>query len=445
MSSATATAVGRTGQLLYERARQIIPGGTQLLSKRPEMFLPGEWPAYYSRASGAETWDLDGRKYIDATHLGVGACVLGFADPDVDAAVVGAVGSGSMSTLNCPEEVALAELLLELHPWAEMVRYGRCGGEAMAIAVRLARAATGRDRIAFCGYHGWHDWYLAANLSEDHALDGHLLAGLQPAGVPRGLTGTVLPFHYNAVDELDAIAAAHGNELAAIVLEPTRSAGPAPGFLERVREIASRTGAVLIADEDTSGWRMATGGVHLTLGLVPDVAVFAKGMANGYQMAAVVGVAPVMAAAQTSFISSTFWTERIGPVAALATIRKHRDCGVPAHLIAVGNAVQDGWRRAANAAGIPIDIDGIPPLSHFAFAAPESAALTTLFIQLMLDRGFLASGQFYASYAHQPEHVTAYLTAMDESFDLVARALARGDVHAQLRGAVKHSGFQRLT
>lgn len=435
----------RAGQALYTRARRLIPGGTQLLSKRPEMFLPGEWPAYYSRACGAETWDLDGRRYIDATHFGVGACVLGFADPDVNAAVMRAVASGSMSTLNCPEEIELAELLLELHPWASMVRYTRCGGEAMAVAVRIARAATARDRIAFCGYHGWHDWYLAANLAEDHALDGHLLAGLTPTGVPRGLCGTMLPFHYGATDELEAIASAHGHQLAAIVMEPARTSLPPPGVLERVRDIASRTGAVLIFDEVTSGWRMNTGGIHLRAGVAPDIAVFAKGMANGYPMAAVIGIDAVMAAAQKTFISSTFWTERLGPAAAIATIRKHRDRNVGAHLIEIGSAVQDGWRRAAAAAGLTLTVDGIPPLSHFSIHHPDAGELTTLFIQLMLDRGFLASAQFYASYAHQPEHIASYLSAVEEAFAIVARSLERGDTRTLLRGGVKHSGFQRLT
>ena len=350
-----------------------------------------------------------------------------------------------MSTLNCPEEVELAELLIDLHPWATMVRYTRSGGEAMAVAVRIARAATGRDRIAFCGYHGWHDWYLAANLAEDHALDGHLLAGLSPAGVPRGLTGTMLPFHYGAIDELEAIASSHGGELAAIVMEPVRSSAPPPGFLERVRDIASRTGAVLIFDEVTSGWRMATGGVHLTLGIGPDIAVFAKGMANGYPMAAVIGIDAIMSASQQSFISSTFWTERLGPAAALATIRKHRDRNVAAHLIEVGAAVQGGWRHAAAAADLPIEVDGILPLSHFSIRDPDAVGLTTLFIQLMLDRGFLASAQFYASYAHQPEHIASYLAAVAQTFAIVGRALRQGNARSLLRGAVKHSGFERLT
>jgi glutamate-1-semialdehyde aminotransferase len=433
-----------SGPSLYERARRLIPGGTQLLSKRPEMFLPEQWPSYYSKAKGAETWDLDGNRYLDFSHFGVGTCVLGFADPDVEAAVLGAIRSGSMSTLNAPEEIELAELLLELHPWAERVRYGRAGGEAMAMAVRIARAATGRDTIAFCGYHGWHDWYLAANLSADHALDGHLLPGLAPAGVPRGLAGTMLPFHYNKIVELQRIVELRGHELAAIVLEPARNEGPAAGFLEEIRAIADRVGAVLIFDEVTSGFRMNTGGIHLTYGVSPHLAVFAKAMGNGYPMAAVVGTRAVMEASQSSFISSTYWTERIGPVAALATLRKHRAQDVGRHLIDVGQRVQAIWRKAGEAAGLTVEVSGIPPLSHFGFPAENAAALTTLITQEMLDRGFLASGAFYASYAHEPKHVEAYAQAVGEAFGAVARARKQGDVEKQLRGPVKHSGFHRL-
>ena len=438
------TAAGR-GQKLYAQARKLIPGGTQLLSKRPEMFLPEEWPVYYSRARGAETWDLDGKRYVDMSHFGVGACVLGFADPDVDAAVVAAIGAGTMSTLNCPEEVELAELLIELHPWAEMVRFARGGGEAMAMAVRIVRAATGRDKVAFCGYHGWHDWYLAANLAENHALDGHLLSGLEPAGVPRGLTGTMLPFHYNSIGELRKIVSEHGRDLAAVVMEPARDEGPAPGFLEEIREITRRLGATLVFDEVTSGWRMNTGGIHRTYGVDPDVAIFAKAMGNGYPMAAVIGKRSVMEASQRTFISSTSWTEKIGPVAAIATIRKHRDRKVPEHLVVVGDRIQRGWRAAAASAGLGIAVGGILPLSHFTAEGKESAALMTLFTQEMLDRGFLASGQVYASYAHEPQHIDAYLGAVSVVFEKLARVAADGDVSRNLRGPVKHSGFQRLT
>ena len=286
-----------TGQDLYAKARKLIPGGNQLLSKRPELFLPDQWPAYYSRAKGVDVWDMDGNRYIDCSHSGVGAPILGYADEEVESAVIEAVKAGSTTTLNCPEEVELAELLLELHPWADMVRYARTGGEIMAVAVRIARASAGRDKIAFCGYHGWHDWYLAANLAGDSTLDGHLLPGLEPAGVPRGLAGTMFPFHYNRIDQLKEIVAEHGPELAAIVMEPARGTGPAEGFLEEVRSIATKIGAVLIFDEVTSAWRMNTGGIHLTYGVVPDVAVFAKALSNGYPMGAIIGTEAVMEAA----------------------------------------------------------------------------------------------------------------------------------------------------
>ncbi len=434
-----------SGQELYKKARAIIPGGTQLLSKRPEMFLPEQWPSYYSRAKGVETWGLDGKKYVDMSYCGIGACVLGFADPEVDEAVINAIRDGTMATLNCPEEVELAELLCEIHPWAEMVRYARTGGEAMAIAVRIARASTGRDKVAFCGYHGWHDWYLAANLGERDALDGHLLPGLEPAGVPRSLTGTALPFHYNKIDELESIVAANREELAAIVMEPVRDHEPIPGFLERVRDIANDIGAVLVFDEVTAGWRMNSGGIHLLYNITPDMAVFGKAISNGYPMAAVIGISEVMQAAQSSFISSTYWTERIGPVAALATIRKHRRCNVPHHLIDVGKRIQSGWREAARQSGLPVNISGLAPLGHFSFDCDNGQELRTLFTQLMLEKGFLATNAFYATYAHQNCHIENYLKAVSETFSVLTDAMNKGKVEQLLKGPVAHMRFTRLT
>jgi glutamate-1-semialdehyde 2,1-aminomutase len=434
-----------SGQLLYKRAKQLIPGGTQLLSKRPEMFLPEQWPSYYSKASGALVWDLDGNEYLDMAYNGIGACVLGYADPEVNAAVHAAVDAGSAATLNCPEEVELAELLCQLHPWADMVRYARSGGESMAIAVRIARASTGRDKVAFCGYHGWHDWYLAANLASDHALDGHLLSGLNPAGVPRSLEGTALPFHYNRIEELKEIVQSSPREIAAIVMEPVRSTLPEPGFLEEVRRIADETGAVLIFDEITVGFRLASGGAHLIFGVEPDMAVFAKAISNGYPMAAIIGRAQVMEAAQSSFISSTSWTDRIGPAAALATIKKHIREGVPEKLAVTGARVQKGWAEAASDPELRVAVSGTPPLPHLEFEYPESRALGTLFTQLMLDRGILATRGFYPTYAHEPHHVDKYLTAVEEVFSLLATAIGSGEISDLLNGPVAHSGFQRLT
>ena len=320
----------------------------------------------------------------------------------------------------------------------------RTGGEALAVAVRLARAATGRSVVAFCGYHGWHDWYLAANLAEQDALDGHLLPGLSPLGVPRELRGTALPFRYNRLDDLQAIVDMHGNDLAAIVMEPVRGHEPAPGFLAGVRDTAEGAGAVLVFDEVTSGLRLNTGGVHLRYGVHPDVAVFAKALGNGFPMAAVIGIGAVMGEAQRSFVSSSYWTERVGPVAALATLRKHRSLEVGDRLAETGARVQEGWKDAALAAGIPVEVSGIPPLSHLSFTE-DGPATATLFTQLMLQRGVLAGKSFYPSYAHEARHVDFYIEALTEVFPLLAKAQQDGSVEAQLLGPVASQGFTRLT
>ena len=329
-----------------------------------------------------------------------------------------------------------------------MGRHGpftRAGGEALSVAVRIARARTGRDRVAFCGYHGWHDWYLAANLFEKDALGGHLLTGLEPSGVPSQLTGTALPFHFNQIEELEHALGDRREEFAAIVVEPVRNYDPETGFLERIKEIAEEIGAVLIFDEVTSGWRLNTGGVHLIYGVSPHVAVFAKAMANGYPMAAIIGTGDVMQAAQDSFISSTFWTERIGPIAALATIRKHRDLNMPEHLVKVGTLVQQSWRDAAAKYGLAVTVTGIPPLAHFSFDYPNGLAMRTLFTQIMLERGFLATGAFYAAYAHQASDVARYATVVDEAFSVISDAREKDEVEKLLKGPIAHAGFYRLS
>ncbi|MEW6219302.1 MAG: aminotransferase class III-fold pyridoxal phosphate-dependent enzyme [Thermodesulfobacteriota bacterium] len=429
---------------MQARARVCIPGMTQLLSKRPDRFSLGVWPGYFSRAQGVEVWDLDGNRYLDMSIAGIGANILGYGDPEVDEAVRRAIADGVSSSLNCPEEVELAELLCEIHPWAQMVRFTRAGGEAMAVAVRIARAHTGRDLVAFCGYHGWHDWYLAANLASGTALEGHLMPGLSPRGVPAGLAGTALPFRYNQLPELEAICARHGASLAAVVMEPIRNDTPAPGFLAGVRDLAAKNGAVFIFDEISAGFRLCSGGAHLILGVAPDLAVFSKALGNGYAIGAVIGRAEVMAAAQESFISSTCWTERLGPAAALATVRKHRACQAADHLVRVGGLVQEGWRKAAARHGLRISVGGIPPLSHFAFQDSLPQQRKALFVQMMLDRGCLASTLFYAMYAHQEEHVTSYLRLVDECFGELATLGDEGVLLAALRGQPASAGFARL-
>jgi glutamate-1-semialdehyde 2,1-aminomutase len=430
---------------MQKRAKQRIPGMTQLLSKRPDMFAPGVWPGYFSKAKGVEVWDLDGNRYIDMSIAGIGANVLGYADPDVDAAVIDAVKNGSSCSLNCLEEIEFADLLCEIHPWADMARFARTGGESMAIAVRIARAYTGRDKVAFCGYHGWHDWYLSANLGTENALGEHLLPGLSPNGVPKALTGTAIPFRYNHLEELQAIVAEHKNDLAAIIMEPIRNVQPQPGFLEGVRSLADEIRAIFIIDEISAAFRMNSGGAHLLLGVEPDIAVFSKALGNGYPIAAVIGKADVMQAAQKTFISSTMWTERIGPAAALATIKKHKALDAGNYLMAIGKQIQEGWARLAKKNNLNINIGGIPSLSHFSFEYENSLEMKAFFIQLMIEQGFLASNLFYAMYAHQNHHVDQYLQAVDNAFAEIFDANHSGDLEKRLKGKPATAGFKRLT
>jgi glutamate-1-semialdehyde 2,1-aminomutase len=205
-------------QALYAKAKKLIPGGTQLLSKRPELHLPGLWPTYYEKAKGCRVWDLNGREYLDASYMGIGACILGYADADVDRAVLSAVKRGTMTTLNCPEEVELAELLCDLHPWAKMARFARTGGEAMSVAVRIARAYKQKSAVLFSGYHGWHDWYLSANIAGNKRLDGHLLPGLKPSGVARQLKSTAIPFYYNDTEGFLKLIRRHEGQLSYVFI-----------------------------------------------------------------------------------------------------------------------------------------------------------------------------------------------------------------------------------
>ncbi|MDT8375578.1 MAG: aminotransferase class III-fold pyridoxal phosphate-dependent enzyme [Mariprofundaceae bacterium] len=430
---------------MQEKAKKLIPGMTQLLSKRPDMFSQGVWPGYYQKAKGAEVWDLDGNRYVDMSIGGIGATILGYADDDVDQAVIEAIHNGVASSLNCVEEVELAELLCELHPWAEMARFTRAGGEAMSVAVRIARAHTGKDKVAFCGYHGWHDWYLAANLASTSALDGCLLPGLEPNGVPSGLRGSAFPFHYNNAQELRDIFSSHGKEIGVIVIESIRNKEPSEEFLSSVRELADESGAVLIVDEISAGFRLNTGGAHLLLQLEPDIAVFSKALGNGYPIAAVIGKGDIMSSAQKSFISSTCWTERSGSTAALAMIKKHRAENVSQHLIGIGNSVRQGWQHVAENNSIEIEVGGMPPMSHFVFKHESAPLLKALFIQCMLEQGFLASTLCYAMYAHTEEHVKAYLAAADGAFTELADALRSGDIESRLKGMPSTQGFKRLT
>ncbi len=429
---------------LWQQAKSLIPGGNQLLSKRPEMYLPGLWPTYFKKAEGCRVWDLDGNEYLDFAQMGVGSCSLGYADPDVNRAVSNAIARGSMATLNSFEEVELAERLTALHPWSDMARFARTGGEACAVAVRIARAASGRSKVAFCGYHGWHDWYLSANVAHGANLDEQLLPGLKPLGVSPELGGTAIPFGYNRSDELERIVADHPGEIGVIFMEPQRSEPPQDGFLARVRKIADAAEAVLVFDEITSGFRMNFGGIHLLHGVEPDIAVFGKALGNGFPISAIIGRREFMDSAQDTFISSTFWTERIGFTAALATLEKMEQLDLPKHLVRHGEAINEGWRTLSERHGIPIAISGIPPLTHIQFLVDQPLVLQTLYTQEMLARGYLLGAAVYTTYAYSDRIIQQFIEDSDRVFQTLKNALDSSKPSTFLKGECRHAGFKRL-
>ena len=432
-----------SGQKLWRRAKEIIPGGNMLLSKRPEMFLPEKWPAYFSRASGCTVWDLDGVSYTDISLMGVGTNILGYSHPEVDASVQEVILNGNMSTLNAPEEVYLAERLIDMHQFAEMAKFCRSGGEANAVAIRIARAASGRDAVAFCGYHGWHDWYLATNLSSQDGLRDHLLPGLSSIGVPDSLTDTVFPFEYNNLEQLEALVSS--KSLAAIKMEVARNSEPQQEFLHKVRKLAYENDIVLIFDECTSGFRESFGGLHKNYGVEPDIAIFGKTLGNGYAISAVIGSRAVMDAANDTFISSTFWTERIGPVAALKTLEIMERESTWVQVTEIGNSIRKKWLSLANAHGLKIVLSGRPALSSFHIECSDMLKYKTLISQEMLKRGFLCSTTVYTCTAHEERVLEDYVSNLDEVFALIKLCESGSvDIDEILEGAVCHSGFKRL-
>ena len=429
-------------QKMWRRAKKVIPGGNMLLSKRPEMFLPSKWPAHFTKAKGCEVWDLDLKKYTDMALMGVGTNILGYCHPEIDGAVEKTIKKGNLSSLNCPEEVLLAERLIELHPWADMVKFARTGGEANAISIRIARAASCRDKVAICGYHGWHDWYLATNLNKVNDLEEHLLAGLEPNGVPKGLKGSVHPFSYNNIEQLKKIVSQ--NKLAAIKMEVERTSSPKKGFLEEIRKICDENNIILIFDECTSGFRETYGGLHKKYNIEPDMAIFGKSLGNGYAITAIIGKRSIMEAAQSSFISSTFWTERIGPTAALKTLEimgKDKSWEI---ITEKGIKLRKIWIEIANENNLEINIFGLKALSGFSFKSNLNREYKTLITQEMLKKGFLASTICYLSTAHKEEVLESYSKSLNEVFKLISKCENGYDVKKLLENPLCHTGFERL-
>ncbi|MHB0959445.1 MAG: aminotransferase class III-fold pyridoxal phosphate-dependent enzyme [Pirellulaceae bacterium] len=431
---------------LYARATELIPGAAQLISRRPSRVAYGVSPVYAARARGARFWDVDGFEYIDWIS-GIGSILLGYADPVVDDAVRAQIATGTIYSVNHELEIELAEELCLAIPCAEMVRYAKCGGEACAMAVRIARGVTGRDKVLFCGYHGWHDWYLAANLGEEASLNAHLFPGIEPVGVPRALAGTALPFASGDLAALSELLERHRGEVAAVIMEPLRSEIPPDGYLAGVGSLAREHGAVFIFDEVSSGLRFSTGGAQQFLGVTPDMAVFAKSLSNGYPMAAVVGRREVMEPAARMFISSTYWSDTIGLRAALTTLREVRDRDVPNQLWRFGHTLKGRLNALAAEIGLAVQCQGIDVHPHLQFGVSDpqlKSQVTTLYIQEMAKRGCHGYASFYLNAAQGDAELAQTMDAAHESFTIIRDALANNRVDRLLECAVQQDAFRRL-
>ncbi len=425
----------------WQISKNTILGGNSLLSKNPELYLPEFWPTYFKKARGCYVWDLKGKKYIDMIFA-VGQNTLGYSNSKIDAKVAKAIKNGNMSTLNCLEELELAKKLLKIHKWAGMAKFARSGAEASSIALRIARSAnkSNNEDIAVCGYHGWHDWYLSMNIKKKNSLNEHLLPGLDPVGVPKYLKNKVHPFSINDFEKLLEIYKKY--KINSVIIEISRTQMPNINFLKKVRSFCNKKKIILIFDECTSGFRVNYGGVHLLTKISPDLVTFGKALGNGYAISAVLGKKKIMIKAKNSFISSTFWSERIGFVAANITLDIMKKTKSQKLIIKNGKYFEKKLKEISYKNGIQLDISSIYSIISFKFKE-DHQFLKTFVTQEMLKYGFLASNVIYVSTEHKKKIIDKYITYLDKVFKKIKKK-SYNIKNLILDGPVSKSHFKRL-
>lgn len=430
---------------LWAEAEKLIPGGSQLISRRPQMFAFGVTPIFAERAEGAYFWDVDGNRYLDMT-MSVGAVLLGYCDSDVEKAVDEQQRKSTIFSILHPVEIEMAKLLTEIIPCGEMVRFGKSGGEANAVAVRIARAFTGRDKVAFCGYHGWHDWYLSANLAGPTSLDSHLLPGVNARGIPKVLLGTSLPFEYNNIDSLKKIFEENRGEIACVIMEASRIQLPGEGFLQQIRNITRENGSLLIFDEVVTGFRLSLGGAQQLYGVTPDLATYGKTIANGYPLTAITGRREVMEISKDLFISSTFWDDNCSLAAGVATVKKMKRERVSEQVTARGRQYMKEWQRLADRLKISAKIMGTGPSSCIVFEEFGSITrkqLMTLYVQEMARRGIFGGAVFNVCLSHGDREIELVLGAAEESLAIISKAQSEADLNKYLAAEEQREIFAR--
>ncbi len=430
-------------QKLWKKALSIIPGGNMLISKNPNLYLPNRWPTYFSKSKKVYIWDLENKKFTDMSLMGVGTNILGYSNTKVDNAVREVISKGTMSSMNCYEEVYLAEKLISMHPWSKMVKFARTGGEANAVSIRIARAATSKDNIAICGYHGWHDWYLSSNLEKKNNLDNHLIESLNPLGVPKGLKNTSHPFNYGDFNTLQKLI--NTKNIGVIKMEVCRNTMPNITFLKKVRNIATKKNIVLIFDECTSGFRENFGGIQKKIGINPDILLLGKALGNGYPITAVIGKEEIMKFAEKTFISSTFWTDRIGPAAALKTLEIMQNEKSWEKITKLGEYLNKKWLKISKENKVQIKVEGLPAISKFTILSKHFDAYKTFITQEMLKKGILASNSVYLSTYHNKQILDKYLDILNSLFKVISRC-ERGEetILNKLEGPIAKKPFERL-
>jgi glutamate-1-semialdehyde 2,1-aminomutase len=408
---------------LLARALKTIPLGTQTFSKSKTQFPHGVSPYYIKRASGSRVWDADDREYIDFINA-LAAVTLGYNDPDVTEAVKAQLELGTIFSLPHEIEIQVAEKIIELVPCAEMVRFGKNGSDATSAAVRIARAYTKRDRIVVCGYHGWHDWYIGSTAR-------HL-------GVPLAVRNLTNVFSYNNIESLNSLFETFPDQIAAVILEPMNVSEPLPGFLQEVKELSKRNGALLIFDETITGFRFSLGGAQQVFGVTPDLATLGKGLANGYPLSAVVGRADIMRIVEDIFYSATFGGETLSLAAALATMTKLQKSSILDEMAVRGSRLKLGIQERIDRFSLDffLSVSGHPSWTFLTFRDSEpynSWQIKTLFLQEIFARNILSLGTHNLSYAHSDQDIETLLTVYDQVFPLLRDAIVERKLESLLR------------
>mgnify|MGYP001379063537 CR=1 FL=1 len=428
---------------IWKKAKKIIPGGNTLISKRPELFLPIYWPTYFSKAKGCFVWDLYGKKYYDFSLMGVGTNILGYSNSKIDKKIHETIKKGNISTLNCFEEVQLSRLLLKINKWADMVKFARSGGEANSISIRIARASTNKQGVAVCGYHGWHDWYLAANYVKKNKLEKYLLKGLENKGVPKSLKNLIYTFEYNDFDGLKKLINKNSN-IGIIKMEVSRNFEPKNNFLKKIKNLCKKKKLILIFDECTSGFRETFGGIHKKYKVLPDIAIYGKALGNGYAITAVVGRKKYMRNAKKTFISSTFWSERIGYVAAIETLRLMQREKTWIKISQIGENIKEEWRKIFSKYNFDISISGLKSIPSFNFKNKNRERVTFI-TQEMLKKKYLAGNTIFASTAHKKKYLKNYFSTLDKVVSKLHNfEKNKTNIKNKILGPLKFEGFKRL-